>query len=142
MMRKGSKARTAERHGYDGSPDHKLFAWLMVAATIGTAERLNLEFPVSHDDPSSASETGSTGGKLDVSEGGSRQGTKRLALDHSFPLKVPATGLTRFHPFPPLRWPVARFGMSMRREIRAIGGGAVVRPRASLILLALLLIRP
>jgi hypothetical protein len=32
--------------------------------------------------------------------------------------------------------------MSMRREIRAIGGGAVVRPGASLILLALLLIRP
>ena len=32
--------------------------------------------------------------------------------------------------------------MSMRREIRAIGGGIVVRPGASLILLALLLIRP
>jgi hypothetical protein len=32
--------------------------------------------------------------------------------------------------------------MSMRREIRAIGGAGVVRPGASLILLALLLIRP
>ncbi len=34
------------------------------------------------------------------------------------------------------------FGMSMRRDIRAIGGGTKVRPEASLILLALLLIRP
>jgi hypothetical protein len=34
------------------------------------------------------------------------------------------------------------YGMSMRREIRAIGGGIAVRPGASLILLALLLIRP
>ncbi len=32
--------------------------------------------------------------------------------------------------------------MSMRREIRAIGGGTMVRREASLILLALLLIRP
>jgi hypothetical protein len=32
--------------------------------------------------------------------------------------------------------------MSMRREIRAIGGGVAVRPEASLILLPLLLIRP
>jgi hypothetical protein len=32
--------------------------------------------------------------------------------------------------------------MSMRRDNRAIGGGMTVRPEASLILLALLLIRP
>ncbi len=32
--------------------------------------------------------------------------------------------------------------MSMRREIRAIGGGVAVRPGASLILLPLLLICP
>jgi len=32
--------------------------------------------------------------------------------------------------------------MSMRREIRAIGGGAMVRPGPALILLALLLTRP
>ena len=34
------------------------------------------------------------------------------------------------------------FGMSMRREIRAIGRGAVVRPGAALIVLTLLLTRP
>jgi hypothetical protein len=40
------------------------------------------------------------------------------------------------------RGPQQGFGMSMRREICAIGGGIVVRPEASPILLALLLIRP